>query len=101
MANKFTDPKVIPFADNLAQMLPDPMHRNYGTLPDEQRAALAEDNRRWHMAEVMFEKRRHAIGVDAQKRANRDIVDGLKTMKPDAYREDMRRRLNILKGKLK
>jgi hypothetical protein len=101
MAIKQADPKVIPFANNLLESLPKSYLGNLALLPLEQRAAIDEDARRWRVANTMFEKRIAAAGLAQITKANRDIVDGLSTMEPSGYREDMRRRLNILKGKLK
>jgi hypothetical protein len=101
MAIKPEEPKIIPFADNLLESLPKSYLGNLALLPLEQRAAIDEDARRWRLANTMFEKRMVATGLAQITKANRDIVDGLNTMEPAGYREDMRRRLNILKGKLK
>lgn len=94
-------PKVIPFAENLPEVLPKGQIFNLGLLPKEQRDAVAEDLRRWREATIIFEKRKVAVGISAINAANAKIKEGIALFHPEAYREDMRRRLNILKAKLK
>lgn len=96
MSKKPVDnPVVIPFAENLLDVLPKNYVGNLGDLPKEQQEAISEDNRRWYLATVMFEPRKNAKGLD-RERAHKRIRDGLAVMQPDAYREDMRRRLNTI-----
>lgn len=101
MSKKSIEPLIIRFADNLAQVLPKDYTHNLALLPLEQRQAINEDLRRWHLAETMFEKRRIASGVFAITDANKLIIQGISILEPETYRNDMRRRLNILKGALK
>jgi hypothetical protein len=82
-------------------MLPKDYTHNHALLPLEQRQAMAEDLRRWKLAIEMFAPRKAANGLAAINAANTKIKLGLEAIPAGGYREDMRRRLNILKGKLK
>jgi len=94
-------PTVIPFADGLEAFLPVNYLGNHALLPQIQRDAMAEDNRRWFLAHTMFEPRRSAVGLLALERVDQKIREGLALMHPMAYRDDMRRRLKILRGDTK
>lgn len=97
MSKKQIDnPLVIPFAENLADVYPAYHVGNLALLSADQRAAIAEDNRRWRLAGEIFEKRRIDVGLIAVATADKAIRDGIALMQPDAYREDMRRRLNTI-----
>ena len=95
------DHSKVMFGENLFDVLPKNYQGNHAALPKEQRDAIAEDFRRWRLAEEMFKQRRQASSEDQAKKANKRIVEGLAILEPAQYREDMRRRLNILKGTLK
>lgn len=91
--------KEIPFADCLFQTLPTDYTHNLAALPKEQRDAIAEDFRRWRLAKEWFEPRRVALTLPAKQKADGALRSYIATLEPQAYRDDMRRRLNILKGK--
>lgn len=92
---------MIPFAENLADSLPTNYAVNLATLPVEQRNAIAEDFRRWRLAQEWFARRKSAKTTQEKQSADGALRAFIATVEPQAYRDDMRRRLNILKGKLK
>ena len=95
------EPKPIPFAENLAEVLPPQPVYNVASFPLEQRQAIAEDLRRWRVAHEWFARRKAAKTQQERISADSQLRLFIPTIEPAAYRDDMRRRLNILKSKLK
>lgn len=91
----------IKFAENLHEVLPTDYTKNLALIPKENRDAIAEDFRRWRVVREVFAKRFGLVSEFAVKRADKEIRDWVMALEPEQYRDDMRRRLNELKGKLK
>jgi hypothetical protein len=91
----------VKFAENLHEVLPTDYSKNLGLLPKENRDAIAEDFRRWRECRNIFEQRYGCETKFQVDKANRNISAWIEALQPAAYREDMRRRLNYLHGKMK
>lgn len=91
----------IRFAEDLADHLPETYLGNHALLPLDQRQAMAEDLRRWKLAYEWFSRRKSAKTQQERISADNQLRLFIPTIEPAAYRDDMRRRLNILKGKIK
>lgn len=92
---------MIAFAENLHEVLPKSYLGNLALLSDEQRSAIAEDLRRWKLAHEMFSPQREASSESTKKAAIAKIKNSIEALTPEGYREDMRKRLNILRIKHK
>lgn len=91
----------IKFPENLQDVLPTNYAVNLAELELEQRQAIAEDFRRWRECKAVFSKRFGLTTAAQVTRADNEIRDWVMALEPEQYRDDMRRRLNYLKGKLK
>lgn len=88
----------IPFAENLAQHLPGSYNKNLALLNEMQMMAMHEDNRRWRLAEQRYKALKSATN---RKQAAEEVGNWIRSLKPHAYCEDMRRRMNHLREKYK
>lgn len=91
----------IKFAENLHEALPTNHIGNLALLSKDQRDAIAEDFRRWRVCKEVFAPR---FGCETQlqiEKADHDIRQFISTLEPEAYKNDMRRRLNSMKSRLK
>jgi len=91
----------IPFAENLAQHLPDSYNKNLAVLNEMQMMAMHEDNRRWRLAEQRYQARKDAKDELELTKANAMIRTWLEGLAPKAYQDDMRSRINRLREKHK
>lgn len=96
----------IAFAENLSDCLPKSYGRNLADLNKIQLNAMQEDNRRWMECEKRFKPllakqrqekpKQHEIRSETAK-----IKAWIDSLRPEIYREDMRRRMNYLREKHK
>lgn len=87
-----------PFAENLADCLPKSYGKNLAEMNEIQLMAMREDNRRWRECEERYKELKSATN---RKQAAEDIGNWIRSLKPHAYCEDMRRRMNQLREKHK
>lgn len=96
----------IPFAENLVDCLPKSYGKNLAEMNEIHLMAMQEDNRRWRECEERFkpllskqnqeEPKQNEIRAETAK-----IKSWIEALKPHAYSEDMRRRMNHLREKYK
>lgn len=91
----------VKFPENLQDVLPTNYAVNLAELELEQRQAIAEDFRRWRECKAVFSKRFGLTTAEQVTRADNEIRDWVLSLEPTAYREDMRRRLNQMKLRIK
>ena len=91
----------IPFAENLQECLPNEYGQNLALMDEKQLLAMYEDNRRWRECEERFKQIKNAGDYCEKKRQAASIAQWILSLKPHAYREDMRSRMNHLREKYK
>lgn len=91
----------IPFAENLQECLPKEYGKNLAEMTEIHLQAMQEDNRRWRECEERFKPLKNASDYCEKKKHAASIAQWILSLKPHAYREDMRRRMNHLREKYK
>lgn len=103
----------IPFAKNLQECLPKEYGQNLAEMTEKHLMAMYEDNRRWRECEERFKPYASALqaynSTISQKPASKKdvlresskISAWIDYLRPEIYRNDMRRRINSLRENYK